>query len=336
MERKIRREYQQAAKELEEKLDDYFKRFEKKDEIWRRRLAKGEVTAAEYKQWRTGQIMVGQRWQEMKETISQDLNNANMLARSTVNGYMPEVYALNHNYATFLAEKGAGVDTSYTLYNRQAVERIMRDNPDILPAPGKRMKKILKDNPDIAWQEGQIQSVTMQAIIQGESIPNMSKRIANTLGEINHKDTIRYARTAATGAQNAGRVDGFLRAQAMGIDLEQEWVATLDNRTRHEHRILDGQTAKVGEPFKVDGEEILFPGDPHAAGHLIWNCRCTLRARVKGWESKSSLARSDKAIKGMSYSEWEKGHSKSRPIDYQEKVGKSIKYSYINEFYKGK
>ena len=173
---------------------------------------------------------------------------------------------------------------------------------------------------DIAWQEGQIQSVTLQGIRQGESIPNLSKRIARTLGESNHASTIRYARTASTASQNAGRLDAYKRAEDMGIEMQQTWVATLDGRTRHEHRILDGQTVPIGEPFEVDGYKIRYPGDPTAEGFLIWNCRCTTIAQLKGFERDvTDLGlRHDDNIEGMSYDEWKEARSVYEPITRQE------------------
>lgn len=334
MERKIAREYRQAIKDTQEKLDDYLRRFKIKDEAWQKMVANGEKTQREYQQWRTGQIMIGKRWEEMRDSLAADLHNSNVIARSIIDGYMPEVYALNHNYATFLVEKGSGVDTSYTLYDRDTVTRLMRDDPVLLPPPGRNMQARIAAGKDIAWQEGQIQSVTLQSILQGESIPNMAKRIANTMGESNHKSTIRYARTATTGAENAGRLDGYKRASDLGIKMRQTWVATLDNRTRHEHRYLDGRTVDVDEPFKVDGYEIRFPGDPQAPGYLIWNCRCTTIAQIKGFERDVSNPdlRRDEKLEGMSYAEWKEGHGVSQPITKQEEIGNAMKWSYINEY----
>ena len=119
---------------------------------------------------------------------------------------------------------------------------------------------------------------------------------------------VRYARTAATGAQNAGRVDSYERAQKMGIELEQEWLATLDNRTRDEHRDLDGQHVPVGEPFEVDGEEIRYPGDPSAPGYLVWNCRCTLVPKLKSLDQ--SDAPRDNRLGDMRYDDWKNEHKK--------------------------
>lgn len=308
IENRVNKVYRQAAEETEKKLNDYLRRFKTKDRIKREQLRKGEITQDEYNYWRTGQIMIGKRWEEMKNTLAQDLHNSNNLARSIAQGYMPEVYAVNHNYATFQVEKDSLVDTSYTLYDRQTVERIMKDQPDLLPPPGPRKRAEIAAGKDIKWQRGQIQSTMMQSILQGESIPHIAQRMAKELSVKNRNSAVRYARTAATGAQNAGRVDGYKRAQGMGIELEQEWLATLDMRTRHEHRFLDGQHVPVGEPFKVDGEEIRFPGDPEAPGYLIWNCRCTLVPHLKNLD-QSDAPRNSK-LGGMSYEEWKHEHDK--------------------------
>lgn len=307
MDRMVADIYRQTEEELQKKLDDYLARFKVKDAIKREMLRKGEITLEEYNYWRTGQIMIGKRWEEMRDTIAQDLHNANNIARSTIYGYMPEVYALNHNYATFQVEKGSMLDTSYTLYDRQTVERIMRSNPDLLPPPGPRKKAEIAAGKDIKWQSRQLQSAMTKSILAGDSIPHIAKRLSNELSVTNRKAAERYARTAATGAQNAGRVDAYKRAQGMGIEMEQEWLATLDGRTRHEHRYLDGQHVPVGKPFTVDGYELRFPGDPAGPGYLIWNCRCTLVPRLKSLDQSDAPRKSK--LGDMSYEEWKNEHT---------------------------
>lgn len=334
IDKKVAAVYKQAAEESQKKLDDYLSKFAAKDKIKREQLDKGEITQKDYDEWRTGQIMIGKRWEEMRDTLAQDYHNANSIARSVADGYMPEVYALNHNYGTFQVEKASQVDTSYTLYDRQTVERIIREEPDLLPEPGEQMQKTFKrfdaykkgepvelskkekrafdrmiaDNKDIRWQKGKIQSVMTQSILQGESVPHMAQRVAREMGEINRKATTRYVRTAATGAQNAGRVDAYKRAENMGIELEQEWLATLDERTREEHAELDGQHVKVGEKFSVNGYEIAYPGDPSADGEMIWNCRCTLVPHLKNLD-QSNAPRNSK-LDNMTYEEWKKSRPK--------------------------
>lgn len=300
----VQRVYRRAVEEAQKKLEDYLRRYQIKDNIKRQQLDRGEITAQEYTDWRRGQIMISKRWEELRDTLAQDLHNSNAIARSIVRGHMPEVYAVNHNYATFQIERGSMLDTSYTLYDRQTVERIIRDQPELLPPPGKDLQKRIAANKDIAWQRGQIQSVALQSILQGESIPKMARRIAREVGEKNNRATVRYARTAVTGAQNAGRVDAYRRAENMGIELEQEWLATLDGRTRHSHRQMDGQHVKVGEKFS---NGCRFPGDPSGPGWEIWNCRCTLVPRVKGVD-QSDAPRNSK-LGSMTYDEWKHEHT---------------------------
>ena len=338
LEKRLAHEYAQAERELTDKLDDYMWRHSVKDRIWLNKVANGEITWERYQQWKIGQVCIGERWTEMRDTIAEDMHHTNEIAGSIVNGYLPEVYALNHNYATYEAEVGALVDTSYTLYDRQTVERMMRDNPDMLPPPGKRVSERIRAGKDVRWNEQQLQSITTQAILQGEGIPQLAGRIQSTFGDsftiedirdIEHKTAsqiaheltkknksaaVRNARTMMTGAQNAGRVDGYKRAKDMGIDLRQQWLATLDGRTRHEHRQLDGQIVDVGEPFKVDGYEIRFPGDPTAEAHLVYNCRCTLIAAIKGFEHDLSdtSSRYDANLEGMTYEEWKKAKEPKR------------------------
>lgn len=264
IEKRLAQEYKKAAEDVEAKLADYFRRYKIKDEIWQKRVAEGKVSLQEYQKWQIGQLMVGERWLEMKEVLANDLHNANVIAKGIVNGNLAEAYAINHNFTTFEIEKLGRVNTSYTLYDKDTVARILRDEPELLPPPSASLKKdfadfdaykagkavdlsdekrqafdkLIADNKDIRWQEGKLQSVTLQAIMQGESIPNMAKRIAQTMGEINHKSTIRYARTAITGAQNAGKQDAYHRAEAHGTKMKRVWRAVHDNRTRHEHRVV--------------------------------------------------------------------------------------------------
>jgi len=326
MEKKISAEYSQAVSELTEKLNNHLSKFEEKDKKKLEELAAGTITQEAYDRWRTGQIMTGERWENMRNAVAQDLHNANRVARSIVNGYMPEVYALNHNYGAYEIEKGLNISTSLTLYDRPTVERLMRENPELLQPQGKQMKqtfgefdaykngkkitispqkekafqKLLAENRDIRWQKGKLQSVTLQAILQGESIPNMARRIARDLTEINRKSSIRYARTATTSAENAGRIDSYKRAESMGIEMLKEWMATADDRTRDSHIALDGVKVGVDDVFP---NGCAFPGDPSGPASEVWNCRCTLIAALKGFDSDRYTAKDWK--NGLTFDEWQ-------------------------------
>ena len=296
----------------------------------------GEITQAEYLKWRTGQVMIGQRWAEMRDTIAQDLTNADQIARSIAFGHMPDVYAINHDYGTYQVEKAGLVDTSYTLYDRQTFEHLKLDEDgNFIPKPGKKVTEAINTGKAIPWNKKNVQSVMMQGLMQGESIPHLATRLAEAVGENNRKVAIRNARTLTTGVQNAGRLDSYERAKEMGIKVKKQWLATLDSRTRHWHRELDGVMVENDEPFENEYGEIMYPGDPEADPANIYNCRCTMIAAVDGF-SRDWSDREDAEIEGMTYQEWkEDRESRSDSILKQDEIAENMRQTYIRENYSG-
>ena len=345
LERKINREYSRASQEVEEKLKDYLERFEKKDEIRKEYVKKmsdkynnGEISYAElkdirkeYQTWRINQMLVGERWEEMKEVLTEDLTNAGLIAQSMINEYMMEAYAVNFNYGTFLVENQSLVNTAFTLYDKSTVERLVRKSPQLLPMMSDLTKdRILKNNLTV-WNWQKINSELTQGILQGESIPKLAKRYRN-VADMGYKQSIRTARTSMTSAQNGGRLDSFIRARDMGIKQKKQWLSTIDDRTRHEHRLLMDATAEIDEPFKVEGYEIMFPADPSAEPEMSYNCRCTMVTVFAGYEKSIKDYDIDERLGGMTFEEWQNAKAKSEPIDKQERKGEAIKQSYINEY----
>lgn len=346
LEKKINREYSQASKEVEEKLTEYLEKYEKKNQIRLEYLDKqlekynnGEISWNDYKnakneytQWRIGQVAIGERWETVRDNLASELANTSEICRSMTEGYMLEAYALNFNYGTYLVESESLVNTSFTLYNRKAVERLVKKEPQILPMMSNKTKnKILTENLTV-WNGQKLTSAITQGIIQGESIPKIATRFRDVAG-MDYKQSIRNARTSITSAQNGGRLDSFNRASSMGINVKKQWVATLDDRTRHEHRMLDGQKVDLDDTFKIDGYELEYPADPSAEPEMVYNCRCSMISVFDGYEKKITDYDIDERLGDMTYDEWKESKNiTSKPIDSQEKAGESIKQSYINEY----
>ena len=301
-ENRLKAEYEQAAREIEDKLNDYFRRF-----------------------------------RAMKETIAEDMKNVNLIARQICLDQRIDIYAVNHAFGTYQVEHSGGLNTSYTLYNHEAVEKILRENPDLLPPPGKKVSKAIAEGKAKRWAKQSVQSAMTQGIIQGDSIPKLARRLATNVCDGDYKAAVRNARTMATGAENGGRYDAYRRARDMGIDLTIEWAATLDNRTRHTHRQMHGQRTTVDEPFVVDGIEIMYPGagGENIPQELLWNCRCSLLAWVEGFEH-DTLTDSDKMT--MDFDEWldvEEGEEEFLPILSQYEKGRNIKMQWQRKYANG-
>lgn len=297
MEKSISKVYADTLEEAKAKLSAVLKEFQE-DEKKAQLVADGKLKQRAYIAWRQELLGKAKHLQDMIDVLTEDFTNADKIAMKIVSGEATGVYALNANYAAYEIEQKAGVNLSWTLYDHSTVERLIREEPDLLPLPS-------VDVPlDQRWNKKHITAAINRGILLGDPIPDIAQRLLS-VANMDLNAAIRSARTATTAAECAGRIDTYKYAQSLGIEMQQEWVATLDDRTRHEHRILDGQRVDVGEAFEVDGAAIRYPGDPQAPGYLVYNCRCTLVSAVKGID-QSGAARKSK-LGDLSYEEWKAG-----------------------------
>ena len=217
LEKKITQEYQKATKEVEKKMNDYLSKFAKKDKEMAKKVKNGEITSQEYAEWRQNQMLTGKRWEQMRDTLAQDLVNADKIAAGMINDTLPDAYALNFNYGTYEVESGAEINTSFTLYDHDTVERLMREDPKIIP---KARIDIPKDQ---LWNRQKITSAVTQGILQGESIDKIAKRLGKVT-DMDRNAAIRNARTYTTAAENGGRIDSYERANEQGIQVNKMWM----------------------------------------------------------------------------------------------------------------
>lgn len=294
LERRFRKVYKQAQGEVQEKLDKYLTSFASKDRIQYEKVLNGEMDMNAYLAWKNQQIMVGKRWEKLRDELAERYTKANSDALEALGERLPQIFADSVNFTTYGIEKFSGIDTNFTLWDASTVQRLVSVEPTLLPKPKVKIDK------DKKWNQKKITSAITQGILQGESISHLSKRL-RTVTDMNYKAAVRNARTAVTSAENGGRNRAYYRAQGQGVQLQQQWLATLDMRTRHEHRELDGQIRDIGKPFEIDGVKLDYPADPQAPPRLVYNCRCTTIAVVNG--HAVDLDARDKSVIG-DYNEW--------------------------------
>lgn len=309
LERRIAKLYREAGEEMQATIDAYFEQFKKRDEEMKALIGTvqngKEWTEADYKQWRLNQIGRGERYQAMRDKVAQRATDANAVAVSYTNDATPGIYSLNRNYAAYTIEQVAG-NIGFDLWDEQTVKRLMVEQPDLMPYYPK--DRALKRGIDLAYGKKQITASVTSSILQGKSIKHMADDLQKRITTMSRDSAIRTARTAVTGAQNAGRMDSYAAAEKMGIKLKKEWLATLDARTRHSHAMLDGEQVAQDKKFS---NGCRFPGDPQGPPWEIYNCRCTLIAAVDGVDTSSAQRRARNAdtgktevISNMSYAEW--------------------------------
>ena len=318
LQKKFAKIYRQASNEMKEKLGKHLADFDKTNQKWKKRVKDDPSLESKYRDWLAGRA-ADKKWiRSMVTGLVQDAVRADQMAADVIYDAIPYVVAENANRAAWAIQEGLNrqID-AFTLYDADTIRYLIAEEPDLLPPiPDPEHDKAK----DTKWNSEKFTNAITQSVLQGESIPHAAQRIMQVVG-MDTRAATRAARTALTGAENAGRIQSYKRAKDLGIDLEQQWIATLDERTRIEHRLLDKQHVPVGEEFKVPGTKfsIEFPGDPTADPSLVWNCRCTLVAYFSDVKDPDRWAN---LPKGMTYDQWKesapkygKTNSKSRKKD---------------------
>lgn len=271
LERQITALYFNARVEVKAKFSKFMAKFEPQQKIMLDKLANGEITKAQYDEWARINILYKKTYTELIKSLTKTLVNTDVAAMALTRGYLPYVIANSFNFVQSLGwaaadEAGYSVGT-FQIYNAQAVQKLIKDNPRLLP---------VVDLPkDEQWNMDKINNEITQGIIQGKPMTDIAQGIQNVTG-MDENAAMRTARTAFTYAENMGRDESYENLKKKGIPVQKRWNAVLDERTRDTHRLLNGTYANAQGLF---GEGILnvllrCPADPRGEPQEIYNCRC--------------------------------------------------------------
>ena len=281
LESRIRKVYTRAEKELTEKVDSFFAKFEELDKKKLALVDAGKLTEKEYKTWRKNKLLMGAEYQALRDNIADKMLDANKIAASYINGELPGAYTKGFNRVGRDAER-AVAGYSFSIVNEETIRRLSTNDKTLLPY------KFVDGRKDTRWNTKKVNAEILQGILQGDSIPKIANRLMHVT-EMNRESAVRNARTALTGASNHGRQDGMKQLQDDGVIVEKEWLATAgDGRTREAHMELHHVSVPVDEPFENSIGEIMFPGDPDADPANVYNCRCSIATRIVGFRGKNN------------------------------------------------
>ena len=225
---RIRLTYRSAQIDVQGKLYQFIRKFKRDEAKLREKLEKGEITQETYRDWLAGQVFQGKHWRALLATLTDTLTHADELAAQIVNDATPEAFAYNANWAAYKIESGGNINVGFELVDLATVTRLLRDVPDLLPN-----YKI--DIPaDKRWNRKAITHQIKLGIIEGEALDTIAKRLQRVTNmDFNAART--NARTAMTGAQNAGRMETYRKAEELGIEGERSgwrrWITTPATRT---------------------------------------------------------------------------------------------------------
>jgi SPP1 gp7 family putative phage head morphogenesis protein len=287
LEKRLERHYQGVSAEARKKLIKYLKdNQERYTELWRQ-LDEGEITEAQFDYL----IMSDNELESIQGELVNTYVEGDAKAMSIVGAALGVVFAYNHNYQGDKMRAETGLT-------------IPKVRKRMLPPPNPDKMK------DRIWHRVKIRLVVNHGIKHGRT----TAEVADELNKVTNMDlnaAYRAARTACTNAENQGKLNAMLVLRdKYGVDVKKQWYATLDNRTRTQHREMHGEIRELEETFS---NGLLYPADPDGNPSEVWNCRCTLIDVISGMDDIQH------APSGMSRSEWIKKEpvTKSYPLKYQ-------------------
>ena len=307
LQEKLQLVYSKAVEGMDARIEASLRQFEKDRAKWEADIAAGKKDAKAYKAWLKDQALHNDQLKALERALTQDLTAADKMAIAHVNRVPAGVYAEGMNFATYEIEHGAKADTSFTLYDKNTVMELVAGEPGLLPQASFDKAK------DLAWNRRHVNSAVTQAVLQGQTIPQLAASLAG-IAAMDQRAAMRSARTTMTSAHSLGKLKGYERAAGMGIDVKKQWLAALDSRTRGSHRHLDGETVKLDAEFS---NGLKYPGDPDGPASEVYNCRCTLVPVIVDVEYEE-VERADK-LGDMSYEEW-KNERKTKKTEKTEKT----------------
>lgn len=187
------------------------------------------------------------------------------------------------------------------------------------PVAGRKLSTRLKGNTTKMKQN--LNRVLTRGFAKGWSTQKMAAQISE-IGGANYRRGMTIARTESGRVTSVTRQQSQRHAKEIGLEIDKQWISTLDGDTRTNHRKLDGKTVGIDEYFEVDGHKAL---QPHMFGIASedCNCRCRTITIIKGHEPE--LRRDNETgevIDYENYNEWLA--SKSEELKPWQKASKNI------------
>lgn len=227
-------------------------------------------------------VIYQKKYQEaIKSQVDGALNQLLTKEYTTIDDFLKDSY--NNGF----------VGNMYLLHQQKIPLAIPIDNKSVVKAlqtDSKLSRRYYKGNPlrnrvneNVDVLKTRVRSNLSRGIAQGQSWGDIAVNIASGMNSPMRRalnDSIRIARTEGHRVQQQGFLDAGFEAIKNGADILKQWDATLDGRTRDEHREVDGTIIKWDEEFDVGGEKMEAPSVGGSARNVC-NCRCCLLQRAK-------------------------------------------------------
>lgn len=222
-------------------------------------------------------IIYQKRYQEaLKRQLEGVMTSLQSNSYSTVSDYLARCYQDGYIGAMYDLH-GQGIPIIVPI-DQKAVTRAIQTDSKISQGLYTRLGE------DVKSLKTSIRAELSRGIANGSTWNDVARKIGkafkNTPFSKAYNNSMRIARTEGHRVQIRSAMDAQQAAKDKGADVVKQWDATLDDRTRETHRMLDGQIRELDEPFEVGGMRADAPGMFNNPAEDC-NCRCALLQRAR-------------------------------------------------------
>lgn len=230
------------------------------------------------------------------EGLTDGLANAGRAAAALTDTNLAEAAAISRNVAAWQLDNMAGFRVSRFIANDTASLAVT----GVATYHGKYDLKAWQGVADKRKARQIIKQSVSRGLLTGEHPGEVAKRLEGLFtGDTPlspYKRAVRIAQTEMHSVMNQAALETMAAADAGGLKMKKTWDATLDSKTRQDHRKVDGETVDLDKPFS---NGLMRPGDGGAADRI--NCRCALVSDLDGFTPDVRMRRDNEARQAIPY-----------------------------------
>jgi hypothetical protein len=236
----------------------------------------------------------------MEKAIVSALDPAIKANIKTIKKLLPETYNESFFQYAWAIDEATGVALAWgNVSNAQIAALLDINNPKNL-----ELKSALTNYGPKAKMA--IRSALLKGLTQGKSYKAMADDLDMSIRKI-FSSAMTIANTEASRAANLAQNNVYLKAKENGVNGNRVWSTTKDERTRQDHRAMDGVPPESDGLYHLpNGETAMYPVDPNLSAENSINCRCKERFEVDGYSPELMRTREEGVIPYMPYNEYAK------------------------------
>jgi len=125
---------------------------------------------------------------------------------------------------------------------------------------------------------GEVLPKIQEGIKEGKSLGKTAESLKTEFKDMTDSQLTRISRTETQSLYNQSKFETMMQSEAV---TGKRWKSSGRSNSRKAHKKANGQTVAVDEPFIVDGEKLMYPGDPDGSVDNIVNCACTMLPDIR-------------------------------------------------------